>query len=92
LHRAENLLRLSVYAPRLQEMNLKACYSLEKVVIENAHPVLALLDAAVVPSKINVDTTNALLADEASNYLKRHPRVMLSDRSAHYQKKWGFTK
>ena len=80
LHRAELLESISVYAPRLQELNLQACYGLDgELRIVDSHPDHPALPGR--PSAFFVNTTNACISPSIERVLGTNPRVMHDDDS-----------
>lgn len=75
LHRADCLQEVSVYAPRLVELNLQACYDIEEIHILDAHPRFPD-NSGGTPTTFRVQTENALLSESARNTLRTHPRVL----------------
>jgi len=76
LHRAECLERVSIYAPRLKELILQACYDLmnDGITILDTHP-----DFTRPPgrgSNFKVDTTNACINESIVRTLEGNPRVI----------------
>lgn len=78
LHRAELLESISVYAPRLQELNLQACYGLDgELCILDSHPDHPAVPGR--PSAFFVNTTNACISPSIARVLSTNPRVMHDD-------------
>ena len=78
LHRAELLESLSVYAPRLQELSLQACYGLDgELTILDSHPDHPSVPGR--PSAFFVNTANACISPSIARVLNSNPRVMHDD-------------
>ncbi|KAL7440620.1 hypothetical protein ACHAXM_007383 [Skeletonema potamos] len=78
LHRAECLESLSVYAPKLEELSLQACYGLRGyLTILETHPNFTRPQGA--PSTIFVNGTNACLSPSILRTLQNNPRVRFDD-------------
>lgn len=78
LHRADCLESVSIYAPRLKELILQACYDLTEggITILDTHP-----DFIRPPgrgSNFKVDTTNSCINESIVRTLKGNPRVIWS--------------
>ena len=73
LHRADILSEISIYAPRLAELNLQACYDIERIHILEEHPDFSRPSGK--PSTIIVETTNAVIPPKLAKMLVNHPRV-----------------
>jgi hypothetical protein len=83
IRRSDSLQGVLVWAPRLQELPLLACYALDVVRILEDHPLRAHLlpPNDVQLSKFDVDATNSILGysagphdDSMTTYLQ-HPRA-----------------
>ena len=75
LHRSESLRVLSIWAPNLEHLNLQGCYSLDRIRILTAHPILGEdLPRNHIPSKFSVNIRNANLSPSAMASLDRNSR------------------
>jgi len=83
LHRAEFLSDLTVYAPRLQSLNLQACYGFDgNLRILDRHAQLSKdLPRNFQQTKFEVVTTNSCLSNSAQATLESHPRIEWTDES-----------
>ena len=76
LHRSDSLSSIDLYAPRLLNLNLQACFGLELIRIRDAHPTLSGdLPDGFQPTRFLVSTVNANLEPRLVRYLKQHPRA-----------------
>lgn len=81
LHRAECLESLSVYAPKLRELSLQACYGLDgELTILESHPGFSRPSGR--PSAFSVNTANACLSQSIARTLRSNSRAMLDDDDA----------
>ena len=79
LHRAECLNSLTIYAPKLQELRLQACYGLDgHFRILDSHPDFERPPGQ--PSSFFVDTTYACISPAIAQTIENHPRVTQWDR------------
>ena len=78
LHRAECLERVFVYAPRLKELILQACYDLSSggITILDTHPNFIRPPGS--SSNFTVDTTNACINESIVRTLEGNQRVIWS--------------
>eukprot|EP00873_Tetraselmis_striata_P004600 jgi/Tetstr1/424864/TSEL_001494.t1 len=61
LHRSDSLSAIELWAPRLQSLNVQACYWLEEITILESHPLAAELPAGFTPTRFQLYTVNASL-------------------------------
>lgn len=75
LHRAELLGRIDLWAPRLTNLNLQAAYDLQEVHFLKDHALKKdLPENFRFSSALNVDSTNAILGEQAVKAILAHPR------------------
>ena len=80
LHRSDLLRSIDLYAPRLLNLNLQACYGLERIDIKDSHPTLSHdLPDGFQPTRFSVSHMNATLDRSLVLYLMEHPRVNYED-------------
>ena len=77
IRRSDCLSKLSVYAPRLEKLELIACYDLESVKILNSHRLSSQLQPGTVPTIFTVNLENSLCSNRLMTYFQQHPRVRL---------------
>jgi hypothetical protein len=78
--RSDCLFDLTIFAPRLQHLQLQCCYALQRLTIVDKHPTLSLaLPAKFKPSKIDVDTRMSCLSPAVKSTLRSNPRVEWDD-------------
>jgi len=75
LHRSDSLSAIELWAPRLQSLNVQACYWLEEITILESHPLAAELPAGFTPTRFQLYTVNASLTPELKIAMRAHPRV-----------------
>jgi len=76
LHRAECLERVSIYAPRLKDLSLQACYDIREVELLDTHPNFTRPPGR--GSNFTVNTTNASINQTIARALENNPRVIWS--------------
>ena len=76
LHRAECLERVSIYAPRLKDLSLQACYDISEVELLDTHPNFPRPPGR--GSNFTVNTTNASINQTIARALENNPRVIWS--------------
>ena len=78
LHRAEFLESVSVYAPKLRELNLQACYGLDgELDILESHPNFTSPHPGERSARpFVVNTTNACISPSIANVLRSEPRAI----------------
>jgi hypothetical protein len=79
--RSDCLLDLTLFAPRLQHLQLQCCYALQRLTILDKHRILShtLLPAKFKPSNFDVDTRMSCLSPAVKSTLSSHPRVEWDD-------------
>lgn len=77
IRRSDCLSKLSVYAPKLEKLDLIACYDLESVKILNSHHTSSQLQPGTVPTIFTVNLENSICSDRLMTYFQQHPRVRL---------------
>lgn len=76
LHRAELLERVVLWAPSLVHLNVQAAYDLNEIHFLKDHALKAQLPSNFCCNdQLRVDTTNAILGEQAVAELNAHPRV-----------------
>ena len=76
IRRSDCLGGVSLWAPRLVNLSLQACYALESVELLADHPLKAgLPESHAVTTNIPVNLVNACVTPEVQSYLEAHPRV-----------------
>jgi hypothetical protein len=83
LHRAECLRSLTLYAPKLRELRLQACYGLDgHLRILDSHPDFERPPGQ--PSSFFVNTTNACVSRSIAQTIESHPRAQQWDEEDEY--------
>ena len=78
LHRSDSLRSIDLWAPRLEDLNLQACYALKSIRIKDTYPILSGdLPPGFQPTMFGVSAVNAVLDPHLVRYLTQHPRVIL---------------
>jgi len=76
LHRSDLLRSIDLYAPRLLNLNLQACYGLASIRIKETHATLSdELPEGFQPTRFSVSAMNANLEPRLVRYLQQHPRA-----------------
>jgi len=77
-YRSDDLSSLKIYAPRLESLNLRACYSMTKLWFgkrgKKEHATWNLKSPAK-PTSFTVNVVNSGIRGECRKFLKSHPRV-----------------
>jgi len=76
IHRSDCLNNLEIWAPRLELLNLQACYDLNDINFLSTHPLVVNLEPQFkhrVPLVVTAE--NAALGERALEAISRHPRV-----------------
>lgn len=76
LHRSDALSTITLWAPRLQHLNVQACYSLDEINILEDHELKSDLPEGFTPTRFQITTLNANLSPELLVELRRNPRVI----------------
>ena len=79
LYRSDGLSGISLWAPNLEELNLRACYSIMSIEILKSHHLAKKLPHGHKPSTIRVKTANANISAKAIAALKRSGRCVIED-------------
>lgn len=78
LYRSDDISSLKIYAPRLQSLNLRACYDMSKLWFgkrgKKGHAAWNL-KSPEKPTPFTVNVVNSGIRGECRKYLKSHPRV-----------------
>ena len=70
------ILGVTLWAPRLESLNLSACYDITDIEILDTHELAVGLPAGFKQSKFDIDLTGICMHDaELLEYLQEHPRV-----------------
>ena len=80
LHRSESLKVLSIWAPNLKQLDLRGCYSLDRIAILTSHPSLSRdLQRSHEPTTFSVNTRNANLGPSARAALENNRRCAIME-------------
>ena len=79
LYRSDGLSGISLWAPNLEELNLRACYSITSIKILKSHQLSKKLPQGHKSSTIRVKTANANISGKAVAALKRSGRCLIED-------------
>ena len=79
LHQSEVLSGISLWAPNLEELNLRGCYSIKNVHILKSHILAEKLPAGHQPTTIRVNTANANIISTAIQPYIYSGRCLIED-------------
>ena len=81
LYRSDGLSGISLWAPNLEELNLRACYSIMSIEVLKSHPLDKKLPRGHKLSTIRVKTANTNISEEAMKALRKSGRCQIEESS-----------
>ena len=79
LYRSDGLSGISLWAPNLEKLVLRACFSIKNIEILKSHQLAEELPEGHEPTTIRVNTANANISPRAMNALKKSGRCLFED-------------
>lgn len=79
LYRSDGLSGISLWAPNLEKLVLRACFSIKNIEIVKSHQLAEELPEGHEPTTIRVNTANANISPRAMNALKKSGRCLFED-------------
>ena len=79
LWRGDKLPGISIWAPNLEKLSLRGCYSIANIEILQEHELAEMLPEGHKPTIFRVNTTDAAMSRKAKKALKRSGRCIVED-------------